>query len=258
MIKQLQARKTSPKDFIYFWIRRWFRTLPNYYLVLVINIILVFLFNRENEFSILKFSFFLQNFNSAQANFFLESWSLTIEEFSYIFIPLILLLIGLVKRKVTQNVFLIVTICMIGISLLYRLYFHFYLAESIINSSTWSSALRKVAVYRLDSIYLGFIGAYVFINQKQFWNTHKISSFVIGAVFFIGLHLYIFLNQFQPNLSSLFFNVIYLTGVSMSVLLIFPLVYDIKFKGFFNVFITKISKWSYACLLYTSPSPRDS
>ena len=35
----------------------------------------------------------------------------------------------------------------------------------------------------------------------------------------------------------------------MSVLLIFPLVYDIKFKGFFNVFITKISKWSYALYL---------
>ncbi|MFD0989494.1 acyltransferase family protein [Mariniflexile jejuense] len=31
ILKQLAQEKTALKDFVYFWIRRWFRTLPNYF-----------------------------------------------------------------------------------------------------------------------------------------------------------------------------------------------------------------------------------
>lgn len=248
LLKQIQANETKPKDFVYFWVRRWFRTLPNYYLVLLINIMLVIVFNRIDDFSILKFSLFLQNFNSAQANFFTESWSLTIEEFSYILLPFILLLIGVSTKKVTQTIFLIVTFAVIGFSILDRLYFHFYLVENLTDAS-WSSALRKVVIYRLDSIYYGFIGAYIFLNRRLIWDKYKVTSFVIGVLLFIALHVYIVINQFQPNVNSLFFNVIYLTGLSISILLLFPLVYNLKFGGFIKTFITKISQWSYALYL---------
>ena len=248
LLKQIQANETKPKDFVYFWVRRWFRTLPNYYLVLLINMMLVIVFNRIDDFSVLKFSLFLQNFNSAQANFFTESWSLTIEEFSYILLPFILLLIGVSTKKVTQTIFLIVTFAVIGFSILDRLYFHFYLAENLTDAS-WSSALRKVVIYRLDSIYYGFIGAYIFLNRRLIWDKYKVTSFVIGVLLFIALHVYIVINQFQPNVNSLFFNVIYLTGLSISILLLFPLVYNLKFGGFIKTFITKISQWSYALYL---------
>ncbi|MBT8377560.1 MAG: acyltransferase family protein, partial [Bacteroidia bacterium] len=39
LLKQLQTQDFSFKNVLYFWIRRWFRTLPNYYLILIVNII---------------------------------------------------------------------------------------------------------------------------------------------------------------------------------------------------------------------------
>lgn len=48
----------------HFWKRRWFRTLPNYYLILMVNYLLVrydFIGGNIENFSF-KFLFFLQNF----------------------------------------------------------------------------------------------------------------------------------------------------------------------------------------------------
>lgn len=47
ILKQLVLGKTALKSFVYFWIRRWFRTLPNYFLILLLNILLVFVFYGE-------------------------------------------------------------------------------------------------------------------------------------------------------------------------------------------------------------------
>ena len=72
-----------------FWIRRWFRTLPNYYLVLLINIFIVYFGIIHEDFSQFnwKFFFFLQNFSGPFTNFFWESWSLSIEEWFYLIFP---------------------------------------------------------------------------------------------------------------------------------------------------------------------------
>jgi len=74
------------KEMISFWKRRWFRTLPNYYLILGVNVILVSngIIKGDIEQFNWKFLFFLQNFNSYFTDFFWESWSLTIEEWFYI------------------------------------------------------------------------------------------------------------------------------------------------------------------------------
>ena len=51
------------KELLNFWLRRWFRTLPNYYLVLILNIIIVYFGVIKEDFSQFnwKFFFFLQN-----------------------------------------------------------------------------------------------------------------------------------------------------------------------------------------------------
>ena len=62
----------------YFWVRRWFRTLPNYYLILLLNIAILFYIGRELPDSLWQYFFFLQNAFSAMDIFFTESWSLPI------------------------------------------------------------------------------------------------------------------------------------------------------------------------------------
>jgi peptidoglycan/LPS O-acetylase OafA/YrhL len=72
-----------------FWVRRWLRTLPNYYLFLIINIVLA----RWIEGSwphAAPYAVFLQNFAWPQPLFFIESWSLAVEEIFYLIAPLLL------------------------------------------------------------------------------------------------------------------------------------------------------------------------
>src|ERR1700676_4641130 len=68
----------------YFWIRRWFRTLPNYYLMYVVYAVLFFWVNHILVFSHIKYLsylVFLQNtFSFHPHDFFLVAWSLSIEE----------------------------------------------------------------------------------------------------------------------------------------------------------------------------------
>ena len=60
------------KSVFYFLKRRWFRTLPNYYLVLLLNILIAYFlgFSIENMGS---YFLFLQNFASKSPAFFPES-----------------------------------------------------------------------------------------------------------------------------------------------------------------------------------------
>ncbi len=46
ILKQLSEGKTKLKHFIHFWIRRWFRTLPNYALVLLLNVFVFYALHK--------------------------------------------------------------------------------------------------------------------------------------------------------------------------------------------------------------------
>jgi peptidoglycan/LPS O-acetylase OafA/YrhL len=100
------------KDISGFWKKRWFRTLPNYYLVLIVFLLLdlVLSIYKVKIFSLLdfvKYFTFTQNLMWLQpvalhtftSGFFALSWSLAIEEWFYLLFPLTLL----VCSKVIKN-----------------------------------------------------------------------------------------------------------------------------------------------------------
>ena len=247
LLKLIENQNTTPKGILYFWIRRWFRTLPNYYLILLINI-LILNFTSEESLFIWKYVFFLQNFNSAQPDFFTESWSLTIEEFAYIILPLLLLFCNVLFKKSTKKVFLIITILIITLVCYNRVHFH-YNISNFVEDINWSHSLRKVLIYRLDAIYIGFIGAYIFKFYINLWHKYKYAFLGCGVIIFSMLHGYIVLTNSLPNINSFFFNVLYLPLISVSILCCFPVLYDLDFKGKLKTLVTKISKWSYALYL---------
>jgi len=127
ILKQVHKGQTKFKDFCYFWVRRWFRTLPNYFLILLINIALLFVLKGEVLKGIGVYFAFFQNFNTPHPDFFTEAWSLSIEEYAYIIGP--------------------------------RLNFHFN--NDIHNMREWSQHIRKVVIYRIDSVYYGFLMAFL-------------------------------------------------------------------------------------------------
>lgn len=248
LIKHIAHNKTSIKDFINFWLRRWLRTLPNYYLVLIINIGLLFLFNLDAPNQLYKYFFFLQNLSQKQPDFFTESWSLTIEEFAYIIGPVCLILLGAIFKKVTKWMFLLTTLVIIASAIYHRFLFD-NMASIAIQDFSWSKSLRKVVVYRIDSIYYGFIGAFFAFYYSSTWVRYKYISFIIGVLLFIGTHLLILFNQLNPDSFSTFFNVYYLSLLSISILLTFPMFSNWQSSQFLSKTITNISLWSYSIYL---------
>ncbi len=248
LIKHIARNKTSITDFINFWLRRWLRTLPNYYLVLIINIGLLFLFNLDAPNQLYKYFFFLQNLSQKQPDFFTESWSLTIEEFAYIIGPVCFILLGVIFKKVTKWMFLLTTLVIIASAIYHRFLFD-NMASIAIQDFSWSKSLRKVVVYRIDSIYYGFIGAFFAFYYSNTWVRYRYISLIIGVFLFIGIHLLILFNQLNPDSFSTFFNVYYLALLSISILLTFPMFSNWQSSQFLSKTITNISLWSYSIYL---------
>src|SRR5687767_9357597 len=80
------------QDLMSFWRRRWFRTLPNYYLFLMLHVawrtwVLGFpgVIHTNWEHFV-----FWQNFDHGPSYFFAEAWSLAIEEWFYLLFALFL------------------------------------------------------------------------------------------------------------------------------------------------------------------------
>ena len=71
-----------------FWVRRWFRTLPNYFLMLIVVMTFGWYYWNYELNEALPFAVFLQNFAWPHPQMFPEAWSLSVEEWFYILFPL--------------------------------------------------------------------------------------------------------------------------------------------------------------------------
>ena len=108
----------------YFVIRRWFRTLPNYFLVLILNLMVLLVVGESLPKDVWKYFLFFQNLADPIGTFFQESWTLPIEEAAYIIGPLLLLLTTFkLFRKKPKGTFLIVTLMVIAIFTLTKVYY---------------------------------------------------------------------------------------------------------------------------------------
>src|ERR1035437_361726 len=90
----------SFKKIMYFWKRRWFRTLPLYYAVILVKFIF---FDSSLGLKFFAYIFFLQN-NFVGISFLPVSWSLVVEEWFYLTLPLLLFLF--LKNGIEKKYFL--------------------------------------------------------------------------------------------------------------------------------------------------------
>ena len=229
-----------------FWIRRWFRTLPNYYLVLLLNILVVYFGIIHEDFSQFswKFFFFLQNFSGEFVGFFWESWSLSIEEWFYLLFPLILLILFVTLklfRIQKKYVFLGGVLVLLIVPLLLRV----FIASKIdVDEFSLGTRIQKVVIYRLDSIALGILAAYIKRWHPGFFHRSRNISFFIGlAACYVILYIH-----FPPNLY--FTKVFRIFIESFCCFLLLPKFDSIR-KGpkIFVRFFTHISLISYSMYL---------
>src|SRR5689334_11843153 len=166
-----------------FWIRRWFRTLPNYFLLLIALLAGYRYVFDEFPPKTLQFFVFLQNFADPHPRFFPESWSLAVEEWFYIIIPLGLFF--LLKTSKNKKRIVISWICFVIIAIsVFRIYKTSTLHYHELN--TWDQYIRKQVLTRMDSIMYGFLGAYFSYYRFAFWDKWKNGLFIAGVLFLFG------------------------------------------------------------------------
>lgn len=247
LIKILESGKPTFKKTLHFWLRRWFRTLPNYFLVLIIVVVYFKYYIGLELPYIWKYFFYIQNFNTPHPVIFPESWTLSTEEWFYLITPLSIF--SLVALGFKNKKAILLTAFVIILSSTFFRYFRF--PEGSINSLLEADLLiRKQVINRLDNMMYGILGAFVLSYFPYYFKKYKSISFIIGFIllainYFLFLNLDTLFNQFYY-----YFTVFYLMLTAIGVLLIMPMMYSIKSgKGLFYKAITKISIISYSIYL---------
>ncbi len=241
LIKIFENEKISFSVIFSFLKRRWFRTLPNYYLILILNIILVYFGVIKEDFTQFNFSFFFfsQNLFHPFHGFFWESWSITIEEWFYLSFPFLFAIISiLLPSKKVKVLFLIATIIYLITPPMLR-YF------SMENSDLWGgNTIKGTVIYYLDSIAYGILGAYLKMYCKNIWEKYKVPFFIIGL-----LTISFMLSRDESSI-IVFEKVFSSMVLNIGILLIFPLTNSIKTANTYLVrVVTHISMISYSMYL---------
>ncbi len=139
------ARRDQPWV-MHFWMRRWWRTLPSYYLFLLINLLL-WRWIQGSWVNPLAHVFFVQNLAWEHPNFFPEAWSLSIEELFYLCAPLGFVVFGMTSAKLRKVFAFALALIVAGIVFRWLWVLQF--------DPSWDSGVKKLAILRVDAIAFG-------------------------------------------------------------------------------------------------------
>lgn len=228
--------------------RRWFRTLPNYFLVLVLNIILTI----SLGYSIPKLGLyfvFLQNGFSKMSTFFPESWSLSVEEWAYILLPISLLLLSIFfKPKNKSKFFLIVTLLLIALFICFKILYQAKTKTTTLDE--WNVSLKAVMIYRLDAIFMGVLCAWISSNYQKNWAKFKFPAALIGGSIMLFMYFGMGFFRILPETYPFVWNVFYLPLASLSIAFFVPFFSQLETSiTIVKMPIEFISKISYSIYL---------
>jgi peptidoglycan/LPS O-acetylase OafA/YrhL len=223
-----------------FWKRRWFRTLPLYFLILGLNYLVVQngWIKGDIRQANWSFVFFMQNLYEPFVDFFWESWSLSVEEWFYLTSPILFFLF--LKFLSKKSAFLLTILLMIASSILFR-YTH---TTTNMDSFFFDITFKKVVLMRLDSIAFGLFFAWLYSYYSDLFLRHKYILLLLAI-----LILY-YQRTIDLDVTSKYAQVVYLTLSPMALSLSIPFFYSIEIKkNLFTHFATFISKISYSMYL---------
>jgi len=167
-----------------FWFNRWFRTLPNYYLILLFNIIFVYFGFIKEDFSVFnwKYFLFLQNFAKPTVGFFWESWSICIQEWFYFLFPILMAILFLLslKLKISKRyVFLFSSLIFIITPIIFKI----FIASKFDVGFFWlEERVYKVVIFRMDSVAVGLLAAYVKYWYPKIWHKFRYIFLITGLI----------------------------------------------------------------------------
>jgi peptidoglycan/LPS O-acetylase OafA/YrhL len=151
-----------------FLVRRWMRTIPSYLVALLaISMIL----GEVGSADFFRYAAYVQNlfFQHNGRDYYPVAWSLSVEEWYYVAFPPFLLLYGKVT-KATGDWYVGAVLLFIAVITLIRSVFG--------DTADWGAGVRRVVVFRVDSIAYGFLLYLVLQQMKLEWNV-RLRSFAL-------------------------------------------------------------------------------
>ncbi len=236
-----------------FYVRRWFRTLPLFFLFLAINVCLEFQF-REHRVGLseaLSHGFFLRNLTGFHMTFFPESWSLAIEEWFYLLFPAALWL-GLKISRRFDGVFLSVAFAFFTFSTVARM-----LAAND-PASTWSEAQRMVVIYRFYALMLGMFAAWLSVRFPVRWRRYRVLGALAGAALLVAMYATLWKienHQLAFGDDSYFARTFRFTLVSLGFALLLPWAsaWTLTGENSCSTAVRRVALWSYGLYLVHLP-----
>lgn len=125
-----------------------------------------------------SYFFFMQNFMWPSPDLMPESWSLSVEEWFYVTLPLTFLVFSVLSSS-KQRLILTSAIIYIAVFTVFRFY------EVSANNPSWGPGIRRVVLLRLDSIGYGVLMAYMAFYHQRFMVKHTRLMLGIGICLLI-------------------------------------------------------------------------
>lgn len=210
-------KRLDARAFRIFMLRRILRIVPPYFVWLLI--LWIFLPPLNSDISVL-FSFlsFFQNFAwpLVAGSWFDVSWSLAVEFWFYIMFGCL----GFLSvRLFGKNSVIYVMLFMFFIPLFARL--------SFAGVENWDLEMRKVVVFRLDSIIWGVLLAYLYRGAN--WPKSHTGGYAVLGGFFLALIIgFWWWQEGAFSVSSYFLQVFVLPLLSFSLCLVFPFILSLQ------------------------------
>jgi peptidoglycan/LPS O-acetylase OafA/YrhL len=247
LIRHLERSPATGANLRRFWIRRWCRTLPNYYLILVVLTVYHMQVSGLEFAAVWKYFFFLQNVDTPHPQFFAEAWSLAVEEWFYLLVPILLFVGVRAGLSVRQAVIGVVLLVIVG-SLAVRGYRYYF--TGIHSIMELDLVLRKQVVTRLDSLIWGVLGAAIHYYHGNLWRWRPRLTFAAGLAT-LTLHNLLFTYRDALGLTlNLYYCVFSFTLVAVGALLILPFLSGIqRGEGVIYRWVTVVSITSFSMYL---------
>lgn len=246
ILLDLGADLRSGRTVVSFWLRRWWRTLPNYFLFLALNVpFMLYVWKLPVNLGdfLWKFPLFWQNLAGRHPPFFPESWSLAVEEWFYLLFPALAWL-GL---RFTTRHRLVITATAAALLIV-----PLVLRHTMDPPEIWFEDLRKVVIYRLDAIMYGVLAVAAWRRWPDAIQRWRHALLAAGLVCFVFTYRSFYLLDLQ---TSWFAKTWLSSFITLGFALMLPWARAFSTLGWapLDHGIRQTARWSYSMYLWNTP-----
>ena len=199
--------------------RRWFRIMPNYLFVLILNIgVFSYLGYRVTD--AWKYFFFLQNFYHPMLPFFPESWSMSIKEIPYFVLPFVFLVLAKFRHANRNKLFVMAILASIALILMAKIIYHLDTDNHTL--AAWNVSLRSVALYRMDAVLIGILASWIQYNYLELWTKSIKWTLPLSQVILATLAILVGFVKLTIEDYPVFWNILFLPSISIATALMLP------------------------------------